>query len=84
MTRPRLTFYTRPNCSLCDKALAELEDANGAAEFDLTEINILEDFEAYQRFKHDVPVLMHGEQILFRHRMTSAELIQRMAELNEK
>ncbi len=83
MSGPRLTFYTKPDCCLCETALAELEIAGREAEFDWIEVNILDDIEAYQRFKHDIPVLMYGERILFRHEIAAAELIQRLAEFRE-
>jgi ABC-type uncharacterized transport system YnjBCD ATPase subunit len=38
-----LTFFTKPNCPLCDEALEQIELARQQAEFDLLEVNILSD-----------------------------------------
>ena len=75
-----VTFYTKPNCPLCDKALEQIELARREMAFDLVEVNILSDPEIYQRYKNDIPVLQINGVEAFRHRLTQADLLQKLGE----
>jgi len=44
-------------------------------EFDLVEINIAEDLVLYERYKHDIPVVLIDDVEAFRHRLTAREFL---------
>ncbi len=62
-----VTLYTRPDCSLCDKAKAAIRGSG--VETKITEINIDEDPELQQRYTNDVPVVFVDGKEAFRHRV---------------
>ena len=76
-----VTFYTKPNCPLCDKALEEIERAQRQCQFDLVEINILDNLETYERHKHHIPVVAVDGAELFRFRVSCEELVQKLNQL---
>ncbi|MBM3839190.1 MAG: glutaredoxin family protein [Verrucomicrobia bacterium] len=73
-----VTFYTKPNCPLCDKALEQIERARGQCAFDLVEINILSDLEIYERYKHAIPVVAVEGVEVFRYRLSSDDFVARL------
>ena len=72
--RRKVTLYTKPGCHLCDDAKDEVE-RSGGEEFDLVEINIAEDLVLYERYKHDIPVVLIDDVEAFRHRLTAREFL---------
>lgn len=50
-----LKFYTRPDCSLCDKALALLAEGGLGNSFE--KVNIESDLELVDRYGDKIPVL---------------------------
>ncbi|MGY8653626.1 MAG: glutaredoxin family protein [Verrucomicrobiia bacterium] len=74
----KVTLYTKPNCPLCDKALEQIELARREIGFELESINILEDEEIYFRYRHEIPVVRVGDEEVFRHRLTSEALVDRL------
>lgn len=71
-----ITIYSRPNCSLCDKAKAAIRASGVQAEID--EINIDEDPVLQERYTNDVPVIFIGGREAFRHRV-DVETLRRLA-----
>jgi 4a-hydroxytetrahydrobiopterin dehydratase len=61
----QVTFYTRRDCPLCDKAKAAIR-ASGV-EVELVEIDIDDDPELQRRFTDDVPVIYVNGKEAFRH-----------------
>ena len=43
--------------------------------FDLVEINIARDLDLYERYKHDIPVVLIDDVEAFRHRLTAREFL---------
>jgi len=76
---PTLTVYTKPNCPLCDKVMEQIERAGRRASFDLVEVNILDNSEDYERFKHAIPVITLDGVEIFRYRLTCEELLRKLA-----
>ena len=62
-----VTLYTRPNCSLCEKAKAVMLKAS--PDIRLREVNIDDDPELRRRYNDDVPVVVIGDVEAFRHRV---------------
>jgi len=69
---PRVTFYSRPGCRLCDDARRQLELAEPSLEIE--EIDVDSDPALRQRYGLDIPVAVAGGRELFRHRFTPAAL----------
>ena len=72
----RVTFFTKPDCTLCRSALFVVEKVRRTTPFELELIDISEPgqekwFEAY---KHDIPVLHLNGKEVFRHRVEERKL----------
>jgi len=76
--RAHLTFFTKPNCPLCDEALEQIELARQRTDFELLEVNILSDPTVYERYKDFIPVVLLNGRELFRFRLTAAALLQHL------
>ncbi len=48
-----LSFYTKPNCHLCNQVREELDDIGVAWE----EVNILEDTDLWLRYRYEIPIV---------------------------
>ena len=67
-----VTFYTRPDCHLCEEARALI--APVLAEFGaaLREVNIEEDPVLQERYAWDIPVIFIGARKVAKHRVDAA------------
>ena len=55
---PRQVFlYSRPGCHLCDDAAELLERLAQRIPIAVSEVNILDDIDLYERYKHSIPVV---------------------------
>lgn len=56
--KPKVTLYTKSDCSLCFKAkkLLETLQAEGVA-FELEEVDITRDEALYERYRFEIPVI---------------------------
>ena len=71
MDRIDVTFYSRRDCPLCDKAKAAI--AESGIPVQLTEIDIDDDPQLRRQYTDDVPVIAIGGVEAFRHRLTAEE-----------
>jgi len=63
MTAPRVTFYTRPGCHLCDDARVLIEQVCTDLGESYAEVSIAGDPDLERRFGHEVPVtFVDGKQ----------------------
>jgi 4a-hydroxytetrahydrobiopterin dehydratase len=62
-----VTLYTRPGCSLCDKARSAILKAS--PDIRVREVNIDDDPELRRRYTNDIPVAVIGDVEAFRHRI---------------
>ena len=65
----RLTLYSRRYCHLCQEMLAALGLLRDEVSFAVEVIDVDSDAGLVRRFDELVPVLMHGERELSRHRL---------------
>ena len=77
----RLVLYTKPECSLCDKAKEDLEDYYGGI-FEIEEVNILKSKELFRKFKFDIPVFYYNNEFLMQHKIDREKLNQLIKNLN--
>lgn len=71
----RVLLYTKPGCHLCDEMLDQLRAALRGSATVVTERNIALDLDDYERYKHDIPVLMIDGREVARHRVSEAALL---------
>jgi len=75
---PEVVVYTKPGCCLCDevKDLLVMLQTNHA--FNLREMNILEDPEAYQKFKEEIPVVFINGKKAFKYYLDEKQFLKRL------
>jgi glutaredoxin len=71
--RPRVTFYTKPGCHLCEEARAEIAKSGCAGLYAYEEVEILSDPELKRRYGYDIPVVVIDGTHAFKHRLTADE-----------
>lgn len=76
MPAPQIVVFTKPGCHLCDDMLDLLRAALTGTAATLTERNIARDLADFERYKHDIPVLVIDGREIARHRITASALQQ--------
>jgi len=72
----RVVVYSKPDCCLCDEVKAQLRKLQDKHPFEWREINILEDREAYERFKEEVPVVFIDGRKAFKYRLDDKKFLK--------
>ena len=78
---PQLTVYSRGYCHLCDEMIAGLRTLQARFRFDLAIVDVDSDDALEARYGEDVPVVLHGETELCRHRLDVARVTDYLAEI---
>jgi glutaredoxin len=73
---PRVTFYTKFGCHLCDEAREMLEDLAAEVSFDLTEIDIRSSPELFEQYRYRIPVILIDDQTLLEGRIEFRDLVR--------
>lgn len=55
-----VTFYTKPECDLCQHALDSLHSLSAEFPHQLTEVSILDEPALFERYKDLIPVVIIG------------------------
>ena len=71
-----VTLYTKPGCHLCDDVRDVMEQVREEFPFDVDVRDILQDLKDFERYKHDIPVVLLDGGEIARHRMTADHLRQ--------
>jgi len=77
--KPRVTFYTRAGCCLCDEAKRVVREARRRADFDYEELDIDADPELRRRYNDEVPVIAIDGSKAFKYRVDAAEFLKKLA-----
>ncbi|MCP3103351.1 glutaredoxin family protein [Myxococcus sp. K15C18031901] len=77
----RVDIYSKPKCSLCDKAADVVEAVRARIPFELRIISILEDPALFERWRYDIPVIAIDGEPAFKFRVTEEELEARLREV---
>ncbi|WP_338865803.1 glutaredoxin family protein [Myxococcus stipitatus] len=77
----RVEIYSKPKCSLCDKAADIAEAVRARIPFELRLISILEDPALLERWRYEIPVVVINGVTAFTLRFTEAELEARLREV---
>jgi len=76
---PEVVLYTRRDCCLCEEAREEIERARASARFVLSVVDVDEHPELAERYGLEVPVVEVDGRKAFKYRLTSGELLRRLA-----
>lgn len=71
-----MIVYSKPGCCLCDEVKAQLRGLERQREFTWTEVDILEDQEAYERFKEEIPVVFVNGVKRFQYHLDEGEFLK--------
>ncbi|WP_246589465.1 glutaredoxin family protein [Desertibacillus haloalkaliphilus] len=64
MDKIKITYYSKENCSLCDKGLAVLVEINKEIPLEITEVDIYKDDTLLEKYQIMIPVVsVDGEDI---------------------
>ncbi len=74
----QVVVYSKPDCCLCDEVKAQLRKLQEKHPFEWREINILEDPEAYERFKEEIPVVFINSKKAFKYRLDEKKFLKRL------
>ena len=77
---PVLTLLGKPDCHLCHEMAAVVRRVLGEIGGRLVERDVREDPELEKRYRLEIPVLLREGRELARHRVTEAELRERLRE----
>ncbi len=61
----RVRLYGKPDCHLCDEAMALLETLSREFALQIEKIDITRDAELFARYRYLIPVLEIGETLLY-------------------
>ncbi len=75
-----VVVYGKPDCSLCDQVKRQLKSLTASYRFRLKEVNILEDGQAYHRFRNDIPVVFVNGKKAFKYRLDEKSFLKRLRE----
>lgn len=75
----RVTLYTRAGCCLCEDAKQALEAARARAAFEFDEIDIDRHPEWLALYDEEVPVIAIDGRKAFKYRVSTEELLKRLA-----
>ncbi len=73
---PRVTFYTKAGCHLCDEARDHLEEIASLTAYDLIEIDIRSDPQLFELYRYRIPVILINDVIVAEGRITYEELAE--------
>ena len=71
---PKVTFYTKAGCHLCDDARDMLDEIAAQTVYELTEIDIRRDTGLFERYRYRIPVIMINETLAAEGRVDYNEL----------
>jgi len=71
-----ITLYTKHGCHLCEVVEATLAAVAKSRTFDLVRRDISEDAADYEKYRHDVPVILVDGVEIGRHRLSEEQLIR--------
>jgi len=79
MSATEVVLYTKPGCCLCNEVKLKLQALQQRQAFRLREVNILEDGDAYERFRDEIPVIFMNGKKAFKYHLDEGEFLKRLA-----
>jgi glutaredoxin len=71
--------YSKPGCCLCDDIKVKLEVLQARHAFTLRTVNILDDPEAYEKFKEEIPVVFINGKKAFKYYLNEEQFLKKLA-----
>ena len=71
---PQVTFYTKSGCHLCEEARDMLDDIAAQTDYELTEIDIRNDPEIFERYRNRIPVIIVNSDTILEGRIAFRDL----------
>jgi glutaredoxin len=71
---PKVTFYTKAGCHLCEDARDMLDDIAAQIPFELTEIDIRSDMTIFEQYRYRIPVVVLNETVVAEGRIEYSDL----------
>ena len=71
---PRVTFYTKAGCHLCEEARDMLDDIAALTSFELTEIDIRSNNKLFEQYRYRIPVIIVDNDSILEGRIEYREL----------
>ncbi|GAC1433057.1 MAG: hypothetical protein PVS3B3_20580 [Ktedonobacteraceae bacterium] len=71
---PRVTFYTKAGCHLCDEAREMLDEIATHKDYDLAEVDIRTQSDIFETYRYRIPVILLDETIVAEGRIEYNEL----------
>jgi len=78
-----LTFYTKPNCPLCEEAEELLEEMKALESIVVRKIDITKDIMIYEKYKHRIPVIKFSQGLELSGRIERGELRSRIHQVQK-
>jgi glutaredoxin len=79
-----VTLYGKPECHLCDDALATLRRIRAGIAFELVEIDITADDALHARYLERIPVVALDGEELYDFFVDEADLLRRLARVQSR
>jgi glutaredoxin len=73
-----VVVYSKPGCCLCDEVKENLKRLQASYAFNLREVNILEDPEAHERFKEEIPVVFINGKKAFKYHLDEEQFLKKL------
>jgi glutaredoxin len=71
---PKVTFYTKAGCHLCEEAREMLDDIAAQTEFELTEIDIRSNPDIFEEYRYRIPVIIIDTTTVIEGRIAYSDL----------
>ena len=71
---PRVAFYTKAGCHLCDEAREMLDEIAAQKDYELTELDIRTSPDIFEMYRYRIPVVLIDETIVAEGRIEYDEL----------
>jgi glutaredoxin len=71
---PKVRFYTKAGCHLCEDARDMLDDIAAQIPFELTEIDIRRDMSIFEQYRYRIPVVAINETVVAEGRIEYSDL----------
>ena len=73
-----VVVYSKPDCCLCDEVKETLARLALRHSFTWREVNILDDPDAFERFKDEIPVVFIDGKKAFKYHLDEREFLRRL------
>ena len=76
-----IVLYSKPVCCLCDEVKAQLARLKRAVPFDTSEVNIIDDPQAFEEFREEIPEVFVNGKKAFKYHLDENDFLRRAEKL---